>query len=61
MKAMAKRRKSTVGNHYHNCMSGKTGEIHKQREKLKKEIHKHKFTPHQAGQALSRAAKICSR
>lgn len=57
---MVKRKKHHVKT-YHECMSGPNGEIHKQREKLKKQLHKTKLTPHQAGLALSRGAKICKR
>lgn len=66
---MARRRKSSIGNSYHDCMSGKEGQIHKERvirkkelcEKQGKKVCNIKLTPKDAGLALSRAAKVCKR
>lgn len=61
--AMAKKRRSARrrSNPYMKCMSGPKGQIHKEREKLKREEHIKTLTPKQSGVALSRAAKFCSK
>lgn len=66
---MAKRRKPYHVETYHECMSGKDGEIHKQRvirkaelcAKQGKRVCNIKLTPTDSGLSLSRAAKICKR
>lgn len=60
---MAKKRKSvtakTKKNPYMKCMSGKEGQIHKERKKLMEDKHVKTLTPKQSGEAFSKAAKFC--
>jgi len=41
------------------CMSGKEGQIHKERKKLMEDKHVKTLTPKQSGEAFSKAAKFC--